>query len=297
MNISLCRSRFPKLPAAARLIFFIFLTGAFNVAGVAQTGPAAVAGTDVKIHDVVFKTIDTVVLKLRVYALPRNKRSRKSPAIVYYFGGGWNTKNPPQFHEHALRLAEKGMVAILADYRVKNVNGTSPMESLLDAKSAMRYVRSHARELRIDSDRIAASGGSAGGHLAAACYTNDRFNDAGDDQRVSAKPNALVLFNPVIDNGPDGYGYDRVKQWFPDFSPMHMITKGFPQTIFFIGTKDYLIPVATAETFRDKIVAVGSGCELHVYDGAGHGFFNQPNYRSLVLPKVDAFLQRIGYVR
>jgi acetyl esterase/lipase len=286
-----------KLPAAVSFIFFILMIGTIHVTGFAQTATASIGATDVKIQEIVFKTIDTVNLKLRVYALPRSKRSRKSPAIVYYFGGGWNTKNPLQFHEHALRLAEKGMVAILADYRVKIVNGTSPMESLLDAKSAMRYVRSHARELRIDSDRIAASGGSAGGHLAAACYTNDRFNDTGDDQRVSAKPNALVLFNPVIDNGPDGYGYDRVKEWFPDFSPMHMITKGFPQTIFFIGTKDYLIPVATAETFRDKIIAVGSGCELHVYDGAGHGFFNQANYRSLVLPKVDAFLQRIGYIR
>jgi dienelactone hydrolase len=76
-----------------------------------------------------------------------------------------------------------------------------------------------------------------------------------------------------------------------------MITKGFPQTIFFIGNKDRLIPVATAETFRDKIVAVGSGCELHVYDEAGHGFFNQANYRNILLPKVDTFLQRIGYIR
>ena len=297
MNFSCCGSIKLKLPAAVRLTLFILLTCGTYFTGVAQASSPSIGETDVRVREMVFKTIDTVVLKLRVYALPRSKRSRKSPAIVYYFGGGWNSKNPLQFHEHALRLAEKGMVAILADYRVKNVNGTSPMESLLDAKSAMRFVRSHARELRIDSDRIAASGGSAGGHLAAACYTNDRFNDTGDDQRVSAKPNALVLFNPVIDNGPDGYGYDRVKEWFPDFSPMHMITKGFPQTIFFIGTKDYLIPVATAETFRDKIIAVGSGCELHVYDGAGHGFFNQANYRSLVLPKVDAFFQRIGYIR
>ena len=263
----------------------------------AQTDSLITRPSAVQPYEQVFKTIDTVVLKLRVYALPEAKRSPRSPAIVYFFGGGWNSKNPLQFHEHAMHLAEKGMVAILADYRVKKVNGTSPMESLLDAKSALRFVRSKAKQLKIDPDRIAASGGSAGGHLAAACYTNDSYNDVQDDQRVSAKPNALVLFNPVIDNGPDGYGYERVGQWFPDFSPMHRISKGFPPSIFFLGTKDDLIPVATAEAFRQKAEAVGSRCELHLYEGAGHGFFNQPKYRAQVIPKVDAFLVSLGYIQ
>ncbi len=254
------------------------------------------SGQDILPVEVVYKTIDTTKLTLRIYALPKKQRSRKSPAIVYFFGGGWTGRNPLQFHEHALRYAEKGIVTILADYRVKNVHGTSPMEALLDAKSAMRYVRGHAKKWRIDEDRIAAAGGSAGGHLAAACFTNERFNAAGDNLRISAKPNALLLFNPVIDNGPDGYGYERVSQWFPDFSPMHMIKDAFPETIFFLGTKDRLIPVSTAETFTAKVQATGSSCELHLYDGAGHGFFNQPAYREVIFPKVDSFLLRIGYI-
>lgn len=61
------------------------------------------------------------------------------------------------------------------------------------------------------------SGGSAGGHLAAAIASIDGFNDATDDLSVSCKPNLLVLFNPVLDNGPEGYGYDRVKSIIRNF--------------------------------------------------------------------------------
>ena len=79
-----------------------------------------------------------------------------------------------------------------------------------DAKSALRYVRAHATELGIDPQRIAAAGGSAGGHLAAFTALVDGLDDPQDDLAVSCKPNALVLFNPVFNNGPDQWGHGRV---------------------------------------------------------------------------------------
>jgi dienelactone hydrolase len=78
---------------------------------------------------------------------------------------------------------------------------------------------------------------------------------------------------------------------------MHGIRKGFPPTIFFLGTQDRLIPVATAETFREKIQSVGGRCDVHLYEGAGHGFFNQEKYRADIWPKVDAFLAAHGYLK
>lgn len=144
-----------------------------------------------------------------------------------------------------------------------------------DAKSAIRFLRVNARELHIKPDKIAAEGGSAGGHLAAAAFNSIYINDPKDAINVSAKTNVLVLFNPVIDNGPDGYGYGnlRVKAWFPDISPMHGITKNFPPIVLFLETKDALIPVSTVEIFRDKIKEAGEQCTLFLYEGAGHGFF------------------------
>src|SRR3989442_543708 len=71
-----------------------------------------------------------------------------------------------QFVPQSRYLAERGMVAIVADYRVFARHATSPFEAIADAKSAIRWVRSHAKALHIDPSRIAAGGGSSGGHIA-----------------------------------------------------------------------------------------------------------------------------------
>lgn len=247
-------------------------------------------------NEVVYKQVDTVTLKLEVYKPEQFNKREKYPAIVFFFGGGWNSRNIDQFIPFAEHLAAKGMVAFIADYRVKNIQGTSPFEALKDAKSAVRYIRQHAEVFGIAPDRIVASGGSAGGHLAAACYTNQSINESTDPLALSSQPNALVLFNPVIDNNKDGYGYDRIKEKFPEFSPMHSIQESFPPTIFFLGTEDKLIPVSTAETFKKRIEETGGRCDLHLYEGASHGFFNAETYRELIIPQVDRFLESLEFI-
>ncbi len=89
-------------------------------------------------------------------------------AIVFFFGGGWVGGTPEQFRKQSQYFASRGLVGIRVEYRTMPKDGKGPPTvCCADAKSAMRYVRSHAAELGIDPQRIAASGGSAGGHLAA----------------------------------------------------------------------------------------------------------------------------------
>ena len=95
---------------------------------------------------------------------PQAKSGKALPAIVYFTGGGWvngdvygQIPNPAWFRDH-------GIIGIEADYRVKSRHGTTPIECIEDAKSAIRYVRVHAKELGIDPNKIIAAGGSAGGH-------------------------------------------------------------------------------------------------------------------------------------
>jgi acetyl esterase/lipase len=189
------------------------------------------------------------------------------------------------------------MITVLVDYRVKSRHNTTPFESLKDAKSAIRYLRQHAEDLGIDANRIVASGGSAGGHLAAACFTNESLNESSDDLAISPKPNALVLFNPVIDNGKDGYGFERIGEAYITFSPIHNVKKGFPPTIFFLGTNDKLIPVSTAQNFKQKIEALGGRCDLFLFDNQPHGFFNKEPYLSETIAKADSFLMSLNYIK
>ncbi len=248
---------------------------------------------------IIYKKIDTTELKLWIHY--PEKLKNKNKAIIFFHGGGWNNGTAEQFLHHSKYLANMGMVAIRASYRLRNVHSTTPKEALEDAKSAIRFLRLNARELHIIPNKIAAGGGSAGGHLAAAAFTSININDSKDDVNVSAKPNCLVLFNPVIDNSPEGYGYERIKAWFPDISPMHGITKKFPPTVLFLGTKDALIPVSTGEIFRDKIKAAGGQCTLFLYEGAGHGFFGWKDgknmYNDETLKQTEIFLRQHGYLK
>jgi acetyl esterase/lipase len=193
------------------------------------------------------------------------------------------------------------MVAALADYRVKSRQGTTPKECVADGKSAVRYLRKHASRLGIDPERIAAGGGSAGGHVAAAAGLLPGLDDPADDPSVSARPNALLLFNPVFDNGPDGgWGHSVVKSYWKEISPAHHITAKAPPAIVFLGDSDPLIPVDTAKRFQKQMQDVGVTCQLELYPNQAHGFFNESKGGREIfldtLRKLDQFLVQLRFL-
>lgn len=266
----------------------------------AETQPVNIVGAESE----VYKTASGDDLLIYRLDPPNHDASTgKAPAIVLFFGGGWNGGAPTHLEPQGRYLAHRGIVVFLADYRVKSRQGTTPRECVADGKSAVRWVRKNAARFGVDPDRIAAGGGSAGGHVAAAAGMCDGLDEPGEDTTVSAKPNALVLFNPVYNNGPEGgYGYSRVEEWFPAISPAHNITKDDPPAIVFLGTKDKLIPVAHAEAFQAEQEALGVKSELYLYEDEPHGFFNlsigagkKEHFIDSVL-KADAFLTSLGYL-
>lgn len=246
-----------------------------------------------------YKQIDTTKLLLEVY-YPEQVEVRKTyPAMVFFFGGGWIGGDRTHFVNHAKYFSKRGIVSFLVDYRTKNKNKTTPFESLKDAKSAIRFIRENALRFHIDSTKIIASGGSAGGHLAAATALIENYNEDTDNLSFNCVPNALVLFNPVIDNGPGGYGFERIGDDYKNFSPLHNIKKGAPPTIIFLGTNDVLIPVVTAEYYKKVMDKVESRCDLKLYEGEGHGFFNYKNFESYkkTVIEADKFLVSLGYLK
>lgn len=250
----------------------------------------------------VYKKVDGKELKLYVLKPKDWKASDKRPAIVFYHGGGWTGGAPTQFNEHSTYFVTRGLVCVQVQYRLLDKkNSEPPTNCIHDAKSAMRWVRSHAKELGIDPDRIASGGGSAGGHLAAFVGMVDGMDDPQDDLKISAKSNAMLLYNPVFDNGPGGWGANRVKDRYKEMSPAHNVSADDPPAIVFLGSQDKLIPVKTVETFKENMKKAGVRCETHIYEGQGHGFFNYGKsdnkyYYETVLES-DKFLASLGWIK
>ena len=220
---------------------------------------------------------------------------------VFFHGGGWVGGAPGQFTEHSKYFASRGLVCFQAQYRLLDKkNSDPPTICIQDARSAMRWVRSNAKEFGIDPDRIASAGGSAGGHLATSLGTIDKHDEPGEDTEVSVRPNAMILFNPVFDNGPEGWGAKRVGDRYDEFSPAHNITKDTPPAIVFLGDMDNLIPVSTLESFATKMANAGVRCDAYVFPGMGHGFFNHGRgdgkYYKLTLAEADKFLVGLGWL-
>lgn len=221
------------------------------------------------------------------------------PALVFFFGGGWTGGKKTQFKKHAQYFSKRGLVCFLADYRIKDIHGTNPTESLKDAKSAIRYIRENKDVFKIDENKVIAVGGSAGGQLAAAAALIDSYNDDEiDNMSISCVPNGLVLFNPVIDNSPSGYGNEKLTVDYKTFSPIHNIREGAPPTIIFLGTNDNLVSVETIKNYKAAMDEVGSKCDIHFYEGQKHGFFNFSNfeYFKKTVTKADEFLVTLGYL-
>jgi acetyl esterase/lipase len=239
-------------------------------------------------------------LKLDIFFPEGHPPKQPLPVIVFFFGGGWNSGNTEQFYGFSKYFAARGIVAISAQYRTKKSHSASPKESVEDGKTVIRYLRDHAGELGINPNKLIAGGGSAGGHVAACAVMCPKI-DATPDSLTSSIPNTLVLYNPVYDNGPDGYGHDRVKAYWQAISPMHNIRPNLPPTVIFFGTKDIHVSVSTINAFQKIMKQADNDSETHIYKNQKHGFFHiskggQKMFED-VITKTDTFLSRLGYLK
>ena len=238
-------------------------------------------------------------LTLHVFMPTNRPGGQAHPAIVFFFGGGWTVGTPIQFYPECAHFAAEGFVAISADYRIASVNHTTAFESVADGKSAIRWVRAHAGELNVDPNRIVAAGASAGGQVAAAAGIVPGLDESGENLSVSSRPNAMMLWYAVVDNGPTGYGSKEVKARYREISPLHNITTHTPPTLFLLGTQDSYVPLETAREFQTRIEAGGGRCDLKLFPGAKHPIYNYRDGASLLrneaLAEADKFLAGLGF--
>lgn len=264
---------------------------------VAQTKPKAPMSGEV----VTYKTVGERRLRIFVIRPDDGKETDRRPAIVFFHGGGWQGGNPSQFEETSKYFAKRGVVCFNVEYRLLGKDKNDPPAvCIADAKSAVRWVRKRAASWGVDPTKIAAGGGSAGGHLAAATALLPGLDDAEDDLNVSPRPDALILFNPVIDNSKQGYGNNRIGDRVQEFSPAHNVTPEAPPTLLMVGSEDRLLPPPLVHRFEKLMKEAGVRCDAKIYEGQDHGFFNygrgDNEYYDKTLAEADAFLTSLGWL-
>jgi acetyl esterase len=246
----------------------------------AQKRPAAWYGPP-PARKIVYKKIGGGELTLHVFEPAGQDASAKRPAIIFFHGGAWAIGDPNQFYYQCDYLAKRGMWAASAEYRLTAPGaGVKIADIVLDAKDAVRYVRSHAGELGIDPERIAAAGGSAGGHLAAATAVAPEENPPG---AASGRANLLVLFNPAL--------------FYPSAGKtvtLEQFTKDTPPAILFYGTKDEMLQYG--KDCLAQAQRLGFTLRLFTAKDAGHSFFNDQPWRDRTLYEADRFLAEHGYL-
>ncbi len=255
----------------------------------------------------VYKIIDSSRLKIDIFYTPQSFKREHNTAIVFFHGGGWAYGTPDEFFSTCERYARMGIVTFSVDYRLCIENGVtpnktvSPIECVMDAKSAMRWVRGNAERFHIDSNKIVAAGQSAGGHLALCTAMIEDYNEKSDNPVISCRPDAVLLFSACV-NAVEGWcdrllDYRRTRIW--SISPAHNIKKGLPPMIEFHGIDDEQVPKWTVQFFETDMKKEGNYFELHTYEGRKHylGGVNTKYsryYDDEILKLADDFLRKFN---
>lgn len=282
---------FPVTVAAAAVLALAGFACAAKPSAAALAALPTVQG--VRQESFVYKKTPQAELSMTVSFPPGWKASDKRPAIVFFFGGGWSGGSVEQFAPQAAYLAGRGMVAARADYRVFSRHKATPDQCVEDARSAVRWMRANAAKLGIDPEKLCASGGSAGGHLAIATACVRGVDANTDDKSISAVPNLLVLHNPVMDTTiyRGKIGSDEMAR---RLSPMHNITKDLPPAVFYYGSDDKFYEPVKPLTARAAELKLD--WTVYLAKGQAHGFFNRVPWLQRTTYITDQFLARHGYL-
>lgn len=230
-------------------------------------------------RDVTYCTADGVELKMDLY-YPTANEEGPFPAAIYVHGGGWSSgrKTSGAGAADIPFLQAAGFLTVSVDYRLAPEYEFPAM--LEDVKCAVRSLRAHAGEYRLDPNRIGVWGSSAGGHLAALLGTTDESAgfDTGEYPAYSSRVQAVVdMFGPADLTGSFGGGYQNARRVFGNFdlalaSPVTYVSADDPPFLILHGEQDALVPIEQSRILLAALQAAGVPAELVPVKNAGHGF-------------------------
>lgn len=284
-----------------RILLVAFIATSLGVASIPlhaqqtpppETTPATLGGAET----FVYREGKREPMRLHVFKPVDWKKEDHRPVFIFFFGGGWTRGTPTPFLVRA--VTKSGFVGIAPDYRTNGRFGTTPLQSVADARAAVRWVQDHAGELGIDPAKVIVSGHSAGGHVALWTGIEKTPPGSNPDEAPKPRPAALVLLAPVSDTSPNtGYTPYRFGLDAVALSPQHQVDDAMPSTLLVHGDSDKVVPYAQSTRLKEAMTAKGAACELVTIPNGDHSFlWEMPEWNeSVLLEKViEPFLKQHG---
>jgi acetyl esterase/lipase len=256
------------------------------------------------LRDLEYAQVKGLSLKLDLYR-PATKPSAPMPLVIWVHGGGW--RNGSKANCPAAWLATKGYAVASLDFRLLPEH---PWPAQIeDPIAALRWLRKESGRYGYDSERLAAMGGSSGGHVVALWGTltlppGDKVKAVVDwygptdlltmppnvlsTQRTRAelaKANGALLLGGIVMDQPE-----KAKA----VSALHQVTKDDVPFLIMHGEADTSVPVDQSERLHAALKAAGVESSLKLIPGAGHGGkeFDSTESRALILAFLDKHLKR-----
>jgi acetyl esterase/lipase len=275
-------------------------------------------------EDVVYGRKFGTALTLDVFT---PKTGANGAAVIMVVSGGWFSSHEAITPAFFAELLTRGYTVFAV------VHGSQPRYAITDAiadlNRAVRFIRLHAGDYKIDPDRIGITGGSAGGHLS---LVQGTMGDSGDDKakdpvgRTSSRVQAVACFFPPTDflnygkPGENAMGrgilkdfkapfdfqeYDaklnlfvpiraeeRLEAIGKEISPAYHVSADDPPTLIIHGDADKLVPIQQAELVIGKLKQAGVDAKLVTKPGAGHGWRDMIKDMTIIADWFDDHLKK-----
>ena len=256
--------------------------------------------------DLIYATYGARRLHLDLY-LPKSGAG-PFPAVVYIHAGGWRIGNKLAFRRQAVHMATRGFVGACIEYRL--LGEAKYPAAVHDAKAAVRWLRAHAAQYRINPNKVGAAGGSSGGHLAAMLGTTHRVKElegGGGNPGFSSRVQVVAAFNPALDlvelgkkgirTGGQfnpvfqflGVRYEAQPQLYAEASPITHVARDSAPFLLLHGTDDEAVPYQQSVEMLNRLKQARVRADLFTAQGAAHGFYQGILWYEETLKKMEEF--------
>lgn len=210
-----------------------------------------------------------------------NTSNATGAALVICPGGGYVVLSPSEGEDYALWLSQHGITCFVLKSRLGSQGYHYPAE-FQDVTRAMRWVRGHASDYKIDPHRIGIMGSSAGGHLASMLLTHFDFGDTKSSdlvERQSSRPDVGILCYAVITMGK--YTHQGSKNNLLGKNPSPQLVKflsselqvmpNTPPCFLWTTFEDAAVPMENTMMFASALRENHVPFDLHIYEKGPHG--------------------------